>query len=161
MRNKAFMVYMFVVVMFAVGSCNDGVTGGKDDKPLTLFDTKWKLGGFFDVGKKELEEPDKVEGCEDCYTLEFWPDTVNPLWGEKYRGCNGRMVLLGFGGPYLVDYTLSTIEFNTARPLGEETSYGSRYHVALEATQRFELDSISLKLYYNDGKNYLLLRRQK
>ncbi|MPN26491.1 hypothetical protein SDC9_173916 [bioreactor metagenome] len=61
-----------------------------------------------------------------------------------------------------MDYTHSTIDMHNRllRIAMQDTHDGELYHTALEAAKTFELSDTELKLYYNNGKNYLLFKKR-
>jgi len=160
MKNGKLLQFALAVLVFTVINCNNGVSPDKGDGKL--FNTKWKLVGFFDVEKEMLATPE-VNDCENCYTLEFsgQKDTLF-LYDSGYWRCSGEIITLNFGCSYAVDYTSSTFNFGAiTRVAAQELHDGEEYNMMLYNVQAFELSNDSLKLYYNDRKNYLLFKRRQ
>jgi hypothetical protein len=160
MKNKIFMLCMFVVLMVTVTNCDSGVSPEEKGERM-LFDTRWKLAGFYDVERNELREPRYGEIPFDLehdrwYTLHFLSATDDHMGAHQANGISvGNMA----GCAYIADYALSTFVFFHVTTLVTNDFYdGQDYIDALQDVQAFELKDTSLKLYYNDKKNYLLFR---
>jgi len=157
MKNTKLLLFALVVLAFVVVSCEGKEPTSPGDKN-TLFNTRWKLVGFFDVGNGKIENV-VLRDCEDCYTLDFWKDTTITEMGKEYWMCTGRLITIRFSGSYIADYAHSTIYFHQiVRAHIEEPYDGDKYGNALEVIQEFELNESELKLYYNNKKSYLLFR---
>jgi hypothetical protein len=140
-----------------VTNCDSEISPGES----TLFDTRWKLVGFFDVERNELREPRYGDPWGDdpdyWYTIHFLPDTVRGDHG--LHAATGTSIMNAIGCLYIADYTLSTfILFEVIATVMGDRFDGQDYIDALREVQAFELKDTSLKLYYNDKKNYLLFR---
>jgi len=153
---------MVAVLLFTVTSCIANPSD-KNSEPTgaRLADTKWKLAGFGDVGEGELREPGYGDPWgrdpKTWYTLFFLPDTALDYRG--YMIADVESVMNGGGFMYVADYESST--FTTVETMFtqmQERFNGQEYINALEEVQAFELRDTTLKLYYNDKKNYLLFR---
>jgi len=156
MKKMIFLLCAFAMLAFTVINCNTGVS--PDNGEGKLFNTKWKLVGFFDGEKNEFREVG-AEDCDGCYTLEFGPDNMVTEFGEKYWQCLGKYYSIGFVGYYRVDHTRLTINFRALINLGiEQPSPTSYYASALYEARSFELSDSELKLFGING-NYIVLRR--
>jgi len=126
----------------------------------TLFNTKWKLNGFFDAKTNKLEKPDYSaadSGIGDLYTLEFASDSA--VWHEdrEYRVCRGNLAQSSFWGLYTAGYARSTVEFEVIiRPTTADSEDGERYDRALYLSRTFELKDSRLKIFYGNEGDYLL-----
>jgi len=176
MDKKILLCIFAILSVFTIASCNGdkntstGLSNNNNSEILlncgtptvyggnTLFDTEWKLFGFFDAEKNKLVAPERID-CEDCYTLGFSLDSTGVLSNREYGIAGGVMVINGFTAYYIADYTLSTIYFHDKlSTLIAETHDGNKYSNALfgGGSRTFELMDACLKLYYNDKKDYLL-----
>jgi len=151
--KRIFLLSMsvFVVLTFAA-------VGGETSP--TLFNTKWKLNGFFDAKAGKLEKPDYSvadSGIRDLYTLEFASDSAVKHENREYRISRGNLAQSSFLGFYTADYARSTLEFEVIiRPTKADSADGERYDRALYLSRKFELKDNRLKLFYGDGGDYLL-----
>jgi hypothetical protein len=156
------MKKIFVLLLFAVlASTATNAEAAADVS--TLFNTKWKLKGFFSVETNEFAKPnaglfvtDSVQG--DAYTLEFSQDSAISHEGREYRKCAGRLADSRFWGLYAADYANSTINFEVlVRPnTKSESGDGEKYDRALYLSRAFELKDAGLKIYYGGKGDYLL-----
>jgi hypothetical protein len=149
-----------VLVLTAVG----------EEKPLSLSDTKWKLVGFVDVKTNELEPAD-YSICWGSYTYPCstanFPHLSTDDWFtlvfqpiDQGQGYSGKLIFESIGDGYVVDYAQSIIDFGkyvTNWVHEESTPTGDRYYKALRGSHTFELSETSLKIYYNNNLEYLLL----
>jgi hypothetical protein len=122
----------------------------------TLFNTKWKLQGFFNAEANGLEKLDSA--AEDRYTLEFAPDSSVSHDDKVYKVCRGKLSQFEFWSLYVADYAKSTIDFEAIiRPTtAADSEDGERFDRALYLSKKFEMDSTNLKIYYGDNGDYLL-----
>jgi hypothetical protein len=157
MKKRFFPSFMLVVLLFAVISWGH-------DKPLTLFDTKWKLEGFFNSETNNLEKPDYNCYSSYCfdndlrYTLEFFskdvvpenpPDIDIPDGYVPQNLCRGFMTEYAFAGGYYADYIHSTLSGVGALKVPEKDSDdGERFYNAWVHSYAFELTKNHLKLYF-------------
>jgi len=125
----------------------------------TLFNTKWKLEGFFNTGSNQLERLNPSN--EDRYTLEFIQDSVVVYDDVEYQVCRGNLSNTSFWGLYTVNHANSTIEFEVIiRPTtAADSDDGERFDRALYLSRMFELRNSSLKMYYGDKGDYLQFSR--
>jgi len=159
MKKAIFLLCSLVVLVFTVINCNTGVSLDKGDGKL--FNTRWKLVGFFDVEKNEFSELE-VKNCVHCYILNFQQDSTVVENDKRYWVSWGKLETVSFGAYYIVDYIRSTIIFELiARHASEDTYDGEKYYEALVDVRTFERNGDELKLYYNDGKNYLLFGKRQ
>ena len=147
MKKKFFLLCAFLILV-TVG-CNDSGEPEPKEPVRKLEGTKWKLGGFFDATTNELQK-------EKVSIIEFYPIGAMRDTSKKYiiGGVGINRVI----GIYDVNYTISTIQFADLQitllpPITEDDKF---YLAALGMVNKFEVKDIELKLYYNDGKNYLL-----
>jgi hypothetical protein len=158
MKNRIFTQLTLIVAVLAL-------TAVGEEKSLSLKDTKWKLVGFVDTETEKLEETDySIYGrngfptppdlnTDDWFTLEFQPS-------NDYIG---KLTLQKIYGSYIVDYARSTVDLRNLTVIGMEdgTYDGPRYYFALPGSHTFELTKTSLKIYYSEGKEYLLFNPWK
>ncbi|MDR1371189.1 MAG: META domain-containing protein [Dysgonamonadaceae bacterium] len=115
-----------------------------------LKGVSWKLDGFVDVATAKLTEAEP-KNCKECYTLYFNTDStftgmssVNEIYGE-----------------FIVNVSTSAIRIvNLGGTKIGETPDGNKYMDCLEAVHSFSLTETELKLYCNDGKEYLLYKKK-
>jgi len=141
---------------------------------INLQGTKWKLIGIVDTQTDNLTELEPID-CEKCYTFTFGNSDVlafdvdsvfNPtIWskGEIFIGTGWYKIATGLSTSnvmrflYVVDYrtgAFSTYNVGAITEAGE-VGDGYRYLKILELIQSFSWQKNELRLYYNDGKNYL------
>jgi hypothetical protein len=173
MKNRIFTQLTLIVAVLALTAVGEG-------KSLSLEDTKWKLVGFVDAETGELEEPDySMCGAWRAHPYPTPPDLSTDNWftlvfrefimnSSDYRcrsGClryRGSFTSIDFYNlSYVLDYAQSIIDFGMdIMPFDEfeEAPDGERYYYALKGNHKFELTETSLKIYYSEGKEYLLFK---
>lgn len=121
-------------------------TGGET---LTkLIGTEWKLIGFAEVGSNTMKVPEPIQ--DSCYLFNFDSDTTfsgitstNHIKGEyQYDYVNHIIRVLKIGGTKI-----------------GEVADGQLYFESLRIITSFSSTENYLKLYYEDGKKYLLYKR--
>ena len=174
MQKKIFLLCA-VLLAFTAASCKDSSNSNEPPTPEipTLMGTKWKLVGIVDVETNEIRvlEP---KDCEECYTIEFRrvPFTVevelDVFEQIELDGLIGRTVIHSWNYSYEVDYILSSIRFIYGiRFLALDSPEDAQFYdriIQREFTRNgltFEFNETELKLYYNDGKNYLLYEKRQ
>jgi len=113
---------------------------------INLQGTKWKLIGIVDTQTdilKELEPKD----CEECYSFTF--DTDSTATGKSTSN------ILGVTLKPLVRIFLMTEAGGTDFYLEDAILFRN----AIETIISYERNKNELKFYYNDGKNYLKLKK--
>jgi len=165
MKNKVFLLFAAVVLGFAVSSCNNDalpVAGG--DPPLEnnqLSGTSWTLVAFVDVENDVRREPDYGDGLarfpkDSLYTLSFGDDTL----------ITGRIVRNSIftHQPYIIDYNTNNLFIEQlfitlvgGAPMDEMLYYDILF--GMHGVLYFELYPQALRIFYNDGKEYLEFKR--
>ena len=108
---------------------------------------EWKLAGFGDVSSSGIKNAEPND--EWCYVLKF-----------KERGeLAGMTSTNSFEGTYEINYSKSIIQIliGFITKVGEYLD-GELYIESLKNVNFFTLEKDELKLYYNDGQNYLLFK---
>jgi hypothetical protein len=123
----------------------------EDSEQSSIENIIWKLNGIVDVETNEMKilEP---QDCDECYTITFHADGM----------FGGRSTSNILNGDYEIDYKTGVLFF-TLIGGSESIEHGDGflYRDALKAVQSFKTDDANqrlLRLYYNDGKNYLEYR---
>ena len=122
---------------------------------ISLVETAWQCVGFFDVEKNELTEMEYYhshgnEYISFSYLLFFKTDTSFP--GFSYRSDFSY-------GKYKVNYStndITIISFGMTYIM--DSPQGSLYVKNFKEVQSFSATEYELKLFYNDGNNYLLYK---
>jgi len=148
-KNLALLMGLCAAVLLAVGcdKSESPTTPPNDLPPVTqkneLAGTKWKLVGIVDAetGKLTGLEP---KDCKECYTLTFDEDI-----------CTGVTSTNFFMGVYTANSETSSFEMTTEGTEIGEVYDGYLYVDILRSVQFFSLSTNELRLYYNDGKEYL------
>ena len=159
MTKKILILTMLLCLIGFTVACNDdGISNNGTKKDLilqseeTLVGTSWKLVGFFDAETNELLK-------KEVSIIEFYPlGAIRDISKKHIVGSVGINTVIGI---YDVNYTTSTIQFadwetTLLSPITEDDKF---YWAALGIVHKFEMKDIELKLYYNNGKNYLLFER--
>ena len=115
-----------------------------------LKGTTWKLSGFMDVetGNLKVAKPNDPR----CYILTFDTDST-------FSGISSTNEI---SGGYCIDYEKSTL--NITRYGGtkiNELFDGKLFVNSFLSVQSFSLSGAELKLYYNNGENYLLYKTKE
>ena len=139
---KTIRYVLFISALLGAISCQSEETG--------LKGTTWKLVGFVDVetGNLKVAEPDDPR----CYILTFDTDSTfsgisstNQKWGE-----------------YRIDYEKSTLTITSS--FGTEINElfdGLLFVKSFMSVQSFFLSDAELRLYYDNGKKYLLFKTKE
>jgi len=138
---------------FCVMSYYQSFPGAQNPKLANTYEIHFS--GNLDAFLENLLDGDFFEEIQPCdyYT--------HPGWCHEFDGkvsVRGVNIYLPFSTCYFVDYALSTIQFEIY--LYDDDYDGNEYFEALLNTQTFELRKSTLKLYFNDKKNYLLFKRR-
>ena len=119
-----------------------------------LQGTKWKLIGIVDTQIGDLTELEPKD-CDECYTLAFDTD-------DTFSGQLADNIMFG---KYKVDYETDVLCF-TEIAVSEMLSIWGEYEILywqiLRKIRYFTIEDIYpkiLHLYYNDGKDYLKLKK--
>ncbi len=145
-------ILLIAIVALLAVSCNDNIAdnntvvketinnGSKNSiqSEAQLEGTKWKLIGFYDVGKNKLREVEP-KNCEKCFTLEFYTDS------NAY----------GYSIFNSVNINIKTWEFFMT-DIYESDGDGTMYTDILSTVKSYSYEEDILKFYYNNKKNYLL-----
>jgi hypothetical protein len=170
MKKRTLTLFVLTIAVLAL-------TAVGEEKPLTLKNTSWKLVGFVDVRTNELEPADysiywggytcpcptanfPYLSTDDWFTLVFQPSRTDFIDTVNYQWYSGKLTNELIGDAYVVDYAQSIIDFGPAVigwACDESTPTGNRYYRALRDSHTFELSETSLKIYYNNNLEYLLL----
>ena len=124
------------------------------EQKITLANTQWQWIGIVDVETGELvHEPQHIAFCGDrCFTLEF----ITGDRDRNVRGFSTNNMLIGY---YAADYKTREINIVVWRfTYVMEPPDGFLYVHVLNVVQFFSLKETELRLYFNDGENYLLFK---
>ena len=149
--NKKFFLLCAFLVFATVTGCKDDSNEPESIQIKSLVGTSWKFVGFFDVEENDLKEVDRGDAgkwnYDWCYELRFETDST-----YKGAGCTNFIY-----GEYYADYSSSKFEIiRMGRTAGSALFDELLFLQALFIGQAFELSDGTLKLYYDDKKNYLL-----
>ncbi len=138
MKTKTFLFIGLALFLLMVG------VGCKEEPSVSDIYHTWKFQGFGNVSTGSFEKADPP-ASEQFYILTFEKDgilsgstTTNGIYGEY--SLNGRNVQLKI---------LSSTE-------RAEKGNGYKYAEALLSIKSYEIAKNKLKLYYNQGQEYLL-----
>lgn len=135
-------IYIF---LFCLSCSNKDETGGNN---LSLQGVKWKLIGFADTQTGTLKEAEPVS--EKCYLLTFNDDNT-------FEGISSTNQI---AGTYVLEKEASSIHITKIGGTEiNELFDGKLYVESLAAIQSFLVTEGTLKLYYNDQKQYLLFSK--
>jgi hypothetical protein len=117
----------------------------EDTTQYSIENVKWKLVSVVDVSNNSITIPQPIE--DSCFYLIFSEDrtlycktTVNLLWGH-----------------YIIDYEQKFINITEFKGSVIDELYDGDFFVkSLYAVDSFSVLKQELKLYYNNGNNYLL-----
>ena len=119
----------------------------------SLMNTTWKLTGFGIVGKEEVRSP-------ELYGLSPSPERYTITFMEN-GDYSATTLFQELGGVYGIsnDGMIGALCVWHQTYLGEPED-GARFTSALSTMTRYELRDGQLRLYYNDGQDFLLLVNQ-
>jgi hypothetical protein len=134
-------IFTLALILATCASCE------KDDgAPITaLKNTKWKLAGIVDVRTGTLKELEPKD-CEKCYTLEF--DTDSTAWGTSIMN--------------EIRLKLSPTPFMTVVSFAYDHEMGDvqLFYDAMKTINSCTVTENTMKLFYNERKNFLLYKLQ-
>lgn len=134
---------IFLLGIFTLLACEDV------DKTISdsLKGTTWKLVGFVDVKIDIIKEAEPKS--DKCYVIKFNED--NTLSGISSTN--------QITGHYIVnsDSLKITIDMHTVTEINELYD-GNSYLMTINSVHNFSFEEKTLKLYYNEGNNYLLFK---
>ena len=143
MKNKMFTFIVFLLILSgSFSACKD-----EQKEPVSLTNTSWKLVGIVDTKTNVLTELEPKD-CAKCFTLIFDTDSTF----LTYTASND------LGGVYIIDYITQSFHItNFGGTKVGEIGGGELYVTPFwnKSILSFSLQQNELKLYYNDGKNYL------
>ena len=159
---KQFVFAIALVALFV--SCSDeNITSSVSQKTDNSFQslcsfegTEWKLSAFVDVVNGTTYIP---KGLEDLPSLDYclFFAGVDETTGEGVVRIMPSSC--GYSNSYVVDCSSSAISIT---PYWQSTSYGepdSKLFIdAIKDAETFTMSVDTLKLFYNNGKNYLLFK---
>ena len=145
----------WLAIAIAIVGCDSSNEGG-----VSLEGTQWKFEGFVDTKTNVLTEP-KPKDCGirgydennniikiECYTLFFETNTICAQTSSK-----------SICGDYDIDFIKHRIHiYNLFGQENGEKGNGGLYYEAILSVKSFSYKENELKLYYNDGKNYLIFK---
>ncbi|MDR0581706.1 MAG: hypothetical protein LBG31_01965 [Prevotellaceae bacterium] len=148
---KTIAAMLILAACFSCGkddkSCSCG-EGNENNEFVSLEGTQWKLAGIMDVetcNLKELEPKD----CETCYTIEFNTNS-NMAQGKSVRNAILFHISLPLPTPIFIHIT----------PMDYENEDVQLFYDAMETVTSYTVTKNELKMCYNEGRNYLLFRKQ-
>ena len=142
MKTKFILWIGFLCLLLIAGGC------GKDT-PSELLGT-WKLIGFGNLEGNIVTEAEPKD-CLECYTITFQKDGI--LTG--FTATNATY------GKYNVQGKQIKIERFSIKTLVNELFDGPRFVEDVRKVTRYEIVSKQLRLYYNEDKDYLLLKKEQ
>jgi len=149
-KSRLCIAGMVLAILTAV----TGMTACSDDEgETTLINTSWKLQGYGNTNDQTIREPleSPMYGSR-AYTVRFSESgTISGLacFNEnmgRYRVWGDSIKVLSFGGT----------KVGSVSPYLEEEDY---YKFSFMNCSTFEISNRQLKLFYNDGKEYMLFNR--
>ena len=161
-RRLLQIIFATFLLVFAV-SCKDKTITKSPEAP-SLNDTWWKMLALVDKENNTSRIPEEWEGNEEeyyksnIYFLMFYNDSLS----------SGRAGVNYLGGKYHIDKNISNQWelFISIRATSEanDTPDGWLYIDILNKVQSFAIEKTEpeqLKLFYDDGKKYLLFEKRK
>ena len=130
-----------------------GITACSEDEIESIYSTNWKLYGYGNTDDENIRKPleSPMLGSR-AYTVRFSEDgsisgyaCFNENMGS-YRIWGDSIQVLSFGGT----------KVGSDSPYLEEEDY---YMSSFRNSSTFEIRNRQLKLYYNNGKEYMLFNR--
>ena len=139
MKTKMILITVIALCLLVGGM------GCKDEPNVIDIYHTWKFQGFGNVTDSSFEKVKLDCLIDSCFILIF----------SKNGNFSGNTSSNGISGSYAVEGKKITISnlFGTKR--GEMGS-GYKYSDALRLIESYEIYQNKLKLYYNQGQNYLL-----
>ena len=151
---------LLINILLIFSACSEK-TDKSEEKDL-LLNSAWKLVGFVDVETEKMKEAEPTD--EWCFILRFkegnfTPELSNSLEGGKKL--SGSSSTNSFEGAYEIDESKNSINISIGL-MTQVNEYldGELYMKSLKNTDFFSLEEDELKLYYNNGQNYLLFKSQ-
>ena len=143
MKTKTFL--FSVIALFLLNTS----TGCEKETLISDIYHTWKLEGIGDLSNNSFEKANP-SNCENCYTITFVKDGM----------FSGFTASNSFYGEYQIEVTkLKVNNFTTTKVY--ELGNGEKYSEAIPHIVSFEITGNELKLYYNQGQNYLLFNLLK
>jgi hypothetical protein len=141
MKTLKFLIFAMLALSMSI-ACSESVA--PEEKP-ELTGTQWKLAALVDMQTRESIEPDPKE-CNKCYTLEFDSDTT----------ATGQSILNELR--FIV--TSSNIKMLEMTEIWDgENNNVDLFYDALLTIDTYEYSRDELKIYYDEGRYYLLYYR--
>ena len=153
MRNRIHLLSILFALTVVFGGCEKAAvkeekliseetgTGEEESETFALQGTKWKLAGLMDVETGDLRELEPKD-CEECFTFYFYTDST----AQGKSTINWLRLSLS-----------PVVEINILTCVLDAPD-GDIYTNTLTLINAYTVNKDSLKLYYNDDKNYLLYR---
>ena len=135
--KRILLIIPFLCVIMGMGSCEDKIS------VTDLYHT-WKFQGFGNTNDNHFEKATPSD-CDKCYVLTFSEDGT----------LSGHSTTNGFSGEYTIDGKYIKIIYFIRTKI-YESGNGEKYLKKMNQIQRYEIIDNKLKLYYNQGQNYLL-----
>ena len=138
MKTKLFLLTMIIPFLLIAGM------GCEQELSLSDLYHTWKFERFENVKNNSFEKADPSD-CENCYRITFVKD-------GKFSGFTASNSFFG-------EYQISGLEIKiTHFEITEifEIGNGEKYVQTMLKIENFEIVKNKLKLYYNQGQNYLL-----
>ena len=117
---------------------------GKEDEKevVSLKDPKWKLAGFVNAQTGNITEP--TPQCRQCYYLAFDTDTT------AYGYSLGNIISLSLK---------PVVCMGTMTEVGDaHNGTVDMFYEAMESLCSYTIENNTLKIFYNNSKNYLLFK---
>jgi hypothetical protein len=113
-----------------------------ENSDISLEDTQWKLSGITDVETNEIKALEPKD-CEDCYTLKFESDSI--AIGKSSSN-----------GVYVELLNANSLRIGTMTEIAERGDGNLFSDIINQEIESYLLEDYKLKIFYNEGKNYLL-----
>ncbi len=141
MKTKKILFIGIIVIVFSANA------GCEKDTFYNKLIGSWKFIGFGNIEDNSFENATPTD-CGNCYILSFSSDGI----------LSGTTSMNSFNGEYEVHENNGITLFNIISTLAGELGNGDKYADALWIIESYEIDNKELKLYYNNKKNFLLLK---
>ena len=138
MKTKKVLNAMLVLFLLLSGM------GCEKETDISILCHTWKFEGFGNSSNSSFEKAEPSD-CEKCYVIKFVTD----------RTVSGFTASNTFFGEYQINGKKLMIN-NFSETEIFESGNGEKYSRALSKIASFEIIKNELKLYYNQGRDYLL-----
>ena len=136
------VLFTVIALFLLIGGIGCEKENGKEN--VTDIYHTWKFQGFGNVSNSSFEKADPP-ASEQFYILTFGKDGI----------LSGSTTTNGMYGEYIVNAKNVQLKILSSTERAEKGN-GYKYSIALLLIESYEIAKNKLKLYYNQGQDYLL-----